>query len=51
VHTLLKPTYMGLRNAKTDTQEATSNSSGAASHVASQCGQSSGTNVAEADNI
>jgi filamentous hemagglutinin family protein len=51
VHTVLKPTYLGLRNAKTDTQEAASNSSGATSHAASQCGQDASTKVSEADNI
>jgi hypothetical protein len=43
---LLKPTYMGLRNAKTDTQEATSNNSGATSHAASPCGQNTNAKVA-----
>jgi hypothetical protein len=38
VHTVLKPTYLGLRTAKTDTQDASSNASGAISHVDSQCG-------------
>jgi hypothetical protein len=47
VHTVLKPTYLGLRTPKTDTQDAASNSSGAASHVASPCGQNSSAKVAD----
>ena len=46
VHSVLKPTYLGLRAAKTDTQDAASNSSGATSHVASPCGQNTDAKVA-----
>ena len=51
VHTLLKPSYLGLRNAKTDTQEAMSNSGGSSSSGASPCDHEVSTFFANADNI
>lgn len=51
VHTVLKPAYLGLRHAKTDTQEAMSNSGGSSSHGASPCGHEVATNVAVAESI
>jgi hypothetical protein len=51
VHTVLKPSYLGLRHAKTDTQEAMSNSGGSSSHEASPCGKDFATNLAEANSL
>jgi len=51
VHTVLKPSYLGLRHAKTDTQEAMSNSGGSSSHAANPCENDVATNVATANNI
>jgi hypothetical protein len=51
VHTLLKPSYLGLRHAKTDTQEAMSNSGGSSSHAANPCENDVATNLAEANSL
>lgn len=51
VHTVLKATYLGLRTAKTDTQEAMSNSGGSSSHPANPCGNDAATNVADAGKL
>lgn len=51
VHTVLKATYLGLRTAKTDTQEAMSNSGGSFSHAANPCGNDAATKVADAGKL
>ncbi len=51
VHTLLKPSYLGLRHAKTDTQEAMGNGGASSAHSANPCGHDVATNLAQSNNI
>jgi filamentous hemagglutinin family protein len=51
VHTVLKPAYLGLRDAKTDAQEAMGNGGASSAHSASPCGHDVATNVAQSNNI